>query len=240
MTDQPDRPGRKGQLPLQFPRAQLTFDDLLTSDANRTTLSTLRRWRDWRRSVHALSGPAKSGISTMVTAWAADAGAEQFEPRNFSRLGNKSIESLARGAVAIDDADMVKAEDNLLFLINLSDRLGGHVLLGSHLAPSTWRMKAPDLVSRLRALPLMRIDEPDEEMFRARLKAAFKREFLVLPRPVEDYVAIRMGRSYAALEDFVTRLSEGSAGREITVPLAREVLDAGEDTLNLFDDGAQP
>ena len=73
-------------------------------------------------------------------------------------------------------------------------------------------------------------------MLGIRLKAAMKRRYLKLPEEVEAFLIIRLERSYAAIEKFVENLHELSDGREVTVPLAREILDEMDGTRPLFED----
>ena len=63
-----------------------------------------------------------------------------------------------------------------------------------------------------------------------------KRRYLKLPEAVEDYIIMRLERSYAAIESFVKELHELSDEREVTIPLAREILDEMDGTRPLFED----
>ena len=47
---------------------------------------------------------------------------------------------------------------------------------------------------------------------------------------------MRIERNYASLESFVENLHQMAEGREVTVPLAREVRDQQGGTRPLFDD----
>ncbi|MEO1102004.1 MAG: hypothetical protein AAFW65_09185, partial [Pseudomonadota bacterium] len=133
------------------------------------------------------------------------------------------------GMVAIDNADSIRNEDHLLSLINLAASSGGYALLTARSTPANWRVSSADLGSRLRSMPLAEIGPPDEDMLRGRLKAAGRRRFMKFSDELLDYLSVRLGRSYAGLEDYVTRLSEtvGTQNRAPTIPLARDVLEAG-------------
>ena len=154
----------------------------------------------------------------------------------FDKLSHKKIDALANGPVAIELAENVSNESNLLSLLNLSVRSGGTVLLTSHVSPARWRVSQPDLLSRLKAMTLIELGPPDDEMLSIRLQAAMKRRYLKLPGDVETYLLARIQRNYAVIESFVQNLHEMSDGREVTVPLAREVLDDMDGTRSLFDE----
>jgi len=228
---------RQRQLALDFPEPGPTLDGLAVSASNRTAISVLRRWPDWRTHALAVVGQAKSGLTTVARAWAVHAGGQVIDVRTFDRLSHKKIEALSAGPVAVDDADQIRGEDNLLSLINLSARNGGYVLLTARKAPALWRVRQPDLASRLKSMTLVELGPPDDDMVVARLRAAMRRRFLKLPKDVEAYLLLRVERNYEALESFVESLHEQVEGREVTVPLARDVLDGQIGTRPLFDDG---
>jgi len=238
VSEETGKSRRHRQLALDFPEAgPPTLDGLAVTPANRTALAVLKRWPDWRTHTLAIVGQPKSGLTTAARAWAEHAGGEVIAAKTFDKLSHKKVEALAGKPVAIDPADQVRNEDNLLSLINLSARLGGSVVLTGQKAPALWRVKQPDLASRLKAMTLVELAPPDDEMVSVRLHAAMKKRFLKLPEDVEAYLLLRIERNYAALETFVESLQEMAEGREVTVPLAREVLDDQDGTRPLFDDG---
>ncbi|WP_143435334.1 HdaA/DnaA family protein [Henriciella aquimarina] len=237
MSGHDEKPQRSRQLPLAFPEATLTLDQLPVTAANRTAIAVLKRWPDWRTPSLAVVGAPKSGLTTAAKAWVAHADGELIEAKAFDRLSHKKIEALAARPVAIDLGEAVKNEDNLLSIINLSARAGGSVLVTGHVSPARWRVRLRDLESRLKSMTLVELGPPDDEMVKIRLRAAMKRRYLKLPDDVEAYVLTRIERNYPAIETFVENLHEMADGREITVPLARDVMDAQGGTRALFEDG---
>ena len=235
MSGPDEKPRKTRQLTLDFPEGHLSLDSLSVTPANRVAVAMLKRWPDWRRPAIALVGKPKSGLTTAAHVWAEHAGGQVLDAKTFSRLKHRDVEALSHGPVAIDLAQDVTNEDNLLSIINLSSRAGGSLLLTGHASPAQWRVKLPDLQSRLKSMPLVELAPPDDEMLSLRLKAAMKRRFLKLPADVEAYLQLRLERSYTAIERFVEILHQMADGREITVPLAREVLDQMDGTRPLFD-----
>lgn len=236
MTPTDDKPRKSRQLKLDFPEDSPTLDSLSVTACNRTAIAVLRRWPDWRTSTLALVGGPKSGLTTAATAWAAKAGGEVISAKAFSKLSHRRVEQLSHQPVAIDLAEQVKNEDNLLSIINLSSRNGGSVLLTGHVSPARWHTKLPDLTSRLKSMTLVELGLPDDEMFSVRIRSAMKRRFLKLPADVENYLLTRLDRSYLSIETFVENLHEMIDGREVTIPLARIVLDEMDGTRPLFDE----
>lgn len=236
MSEQSRKPHSKRQLTLEFPEPGLTLDDLAVTPANRTAMAMLKRWPDWRTHTLAVVGLPKSGLTSAASAWAGHAGGVVVSAADFDKLSHKKIDALAKQAVAIDLAEAVRKEDSLLSLINLAAHHGSHVLLTGNRAPALWRVRQPDLASRLKSMTLVELGPPDDEMVSVRLRTAMKRRYLKLPKDVEAYLLMRIERNYVALESFVENLHQMAEGREVTVPLAREVLDEQDGTRPLFDD----
>ena len=235
MSGQDEKPRKTRQLTLDFPEGHLSLDSLSVTPANRVAIAMLKRWPDWRRPAMALVGKPKSGLTTAARAWAEHAGGEVLDAKTFSGLKHRQVDAISDKAVAIDLAQDVSSEDNLLSIINLSSRAGGSLLLTGHASPAQWRVKLPDLQSRLKSMTLIELGPPDDAMLSLRLKSAMKRRFLKLPPDVETYLLLRLERNYTAIERFVEILHQMADGREITVPLARDVLDQMDGTRPLFD-----
>jgi chromosomal replication initiation ATPase DnaA len=236
LTASEDKPKKSRQLKLDFPESVLTLETLSVTACNRTAIATLKRWPDWRMPALALVGGPKSGLTTAAAAWTEHAGGVLLSAKAFDKLSHKKLEKLASQPFAIDVAQDVRNEDNLLSAINLTARAGGSLLLTGNTAPAQWRVKLPDLASRLKSMTLVELAPPDDEMVSIRLKRAMKRRYLKLPSEVETYLLARIERSYIAIETFVENLHEMIDGREVTVPLSREVLDEMDGTRPLFED----
>ena len=129
--------------------------------------------------------------------------------------------------LVIDDVDTLSNAETLLLTLSSVKRHNTRILLLAHSAPEHWRIQSPDLRSRLKAAPLAELPPPDEELMRARLKRAFARSYLDLPKSVEDYLVTRVGLDYSLIEQSAEMLAGASGDRPLTIPLAREII--GED-----------
>ena len=99
----------------------------------------------------------------------------------------------------MEDLDRGIAEERvLLHLLNLAREHKLSILLTSRLAAGELDVGLPDLRSRLRALPLVRIESPDEALLQGVLvKLPADRQLDVEPHVV-SFLARRMERSMAA------------------------------------------
>ena len=211
-----------------FPAGFLRFGDLVVSPANQAAISIVRQPGKWPMPVLCITGPLRCGLTTILRAWCDEVGGTCFSPSDFSKLKPAELDALGGSLVAVDDADKVTDNDNLLSMINRTGEEGGRLLLASSSSPSKWRATSADLKSRLNSMPIVEILPPDEAMLTGRLEAAAARHFLKLEPDVVTYLAPRLDLTYEAIEAFAEKLSHGvtSTGRAPSVPLAKEVLEA--------------
>jgi chromosomal replication initiation ATPase DnaA len=220
-----DKPSAGNQLLLDFPRIDPEQRPVIETTPYRSALSALRRWKDWPEKQLALSGDAFSGRSRLARLWAASAGAALVTGDALSRAGMDDISRLSVSALAIDDADTVSDGRNLLAALNLCRDRGAPVLLTGRGEPGAWFQAPPDLRSRLVAMPVVRIGEPDDETLALRLREECARRHLILPDESVEYLAPRMERSWVAV-GLVADQVERTKGRAHNQRSAREVLKA--------------
>lgn len=217
-----------GQIPIRFPEARLSFAEMEKTSSNRAAIAAVRRVEHWPYHVFCLIGPRQSGLTTIAQAWAEERDGTCLLPTELNMLMSQQLEAYAAGSLAVDRADEFADGMQLLTMISAAERLGGHILLTANTAPSQWPASTRDLASRLRSAPIVELGNPDEALMRARIRRACDRAYLKLPKPVEDYLVIRLGLSFALIEDAILQLDGAAGGRPLSVPMAREVL-AGED-----------
>lgn len=216
------------QLPLSFPESMLDFEAMAQTPANARAFAAIRNVERWAQSRFFLTGSAKSGLTALAAAWAAERKGLYVDAGSNEDIAALTPDLLGNLALAIDNADQCVDEAWLLTMLSAAQRQDTYVLLTSHGPPSEWPIKIPDLRSRLLATPLVVLGPPDDALMRARLKRAASRFGLSLPKPVEDYLVVRLGLSYTAIEDTVRTLAGAAGGRHsLTVPLARAALEFG-------------
>ena len=212
------------QIPIQFPERDLSFDDMEITAANRAVCAAIRKPERWPYHACTLIGPIGSGISTLAKAWSKERNARFMTAAELADLELGDVERLTETDIAVDDVDQLSDGEALLLLLSGIKRHETHILLAAHDAPEQWRVHSPDLRSRLRAAPLAALPAPDEDLMRARLKRAFLRSYLELPKSVEDYLVTRLGLDYSQIEKTAEILAGASGDRPLTIPLAREIL----------------
>ncbi len=203
------------------------FSDLRVTDVNRAALQVVQNWPAWNSHALHLTGPEKSGLTTLTRLWSAQAEARLIDAARFNQYTQKEIEALATHHCALDDADQITHETNLLMLYNLTAERGRSLLLTAHSPAMHAAYRSADLKSRLASLTIAEIYPPDEAMLAARLVAACRRHYLKLNQATLDYLIIRLPRVYTEIETYVLRLDEEihRTGRSPSVPLAKTVLE---------------
>jgi chromosomal replication initiation ATPase DnaA len=198
-------------------------EDFLSGPSNEAALALIDSWPDWPARAVALVGPEGSGKTHLATIWAAMAGARVTSGRH---LGDVDLPSaLATGALVIEDAAALEDEPTLFHLINLAREEGAFLLFTARTVPSLWPVSLPDLTSRLRALPVVALDAPDDALLRGVLvKVATDRQ-LTLDESVVRYLLTHIERSFAAARGAVIALDKEALrqGRPPSRALAAEM-----------------
>jgi chromosomal replication initiation ATPase DnaA len=136
-------------------------------------------------------------------------------------------QALATGALAVEDADRGPLDEAALFhLLNLAREQSAYVLITARRPPASWPIRLPDLASRLRALPVVTLDPPDDALLAAVLVKLFADRQLAVEERLIEFLVHRIERSFAAAQAAVAEL-DGEAlrlKRPVNRALAAEVL----------------
>jgi chromosomal replication initiation ATPase DnaA len=96
----------------------------------------------------------------------------------------------------------------------------------SRTAPDAWDLNTPDLLSRLRLAPIVRLAAPDVELTEAVLFKLFSDRQLEVEPHVVTYIALRIERSLGATRALVAALDNEALtqGGRITRTMASNLL----------------
>ena len=126
--------------------------------------------------------------------------------------------------LAVENVDKLASEEALLHLFNFIKELGGHLLLTARTMP---RFSLPDLQSRMALLPKIEIEMPDERVIQMVAKKAFEDRHILVEENVLNYLATHLTRSFPLVHRVVELADKTSlsAGRKITIPILKQVID---------------
>ncbi len=212
------------QLTLElWPGVAMGPGDFFVSESNRAA-HVMVTGGDWPGGRMALTGEGGAGKTHLARIWAADAGAMMIAADEL-RTGPLPAPG---AALLIEDLERLPraAEEPLFHLLNHLAATGGRILLTGVQAPAKWDIALPDLASRVQALPIARIEAPDDALLAAILAKLFADRGLAPEAGLIPWLVVRMERSFAAARDLALLLEATalSEGRALTLPYARAVL----------------
>lgn len=202
-------------------------EDFLPWSGNAAALALIDCWPDWPSNAVALIGPEGSGKTHLATMWAEISGARIVSAHALSEPDLPA--ALATGALVVEDAARGFDERVLFHLINLAREEKALLLFTARVAPAVWPVVIPDLKSRLRALPVVTLQAPDDAMLCAVIvKLAADRQ-LSLDENLVRYLSSRIERSFAAAAAAVIALDQEALRqrRPVTRALAAELFGRG-------------
>lgn len=216
---------------------QLAFDlpareawaraDFFASPANAEALQTVEAWRDWPGGRLMLLGPQGTGKTHLAHIWATETNALWLAP---DEIDARLPEIAADACVILDGAHRVagRAETALFYLYN---RLipQGRLLLTASKPPRDWGLGLADLLSRLQAMPVARLEPPDDALLAAVLAKLLADRQISAPPNLIPYLLPRMERSISAARALIAALDARALAshRPLSRQLAAEVLDLG-------------
>ncbi|MGB3455248.1 MAG: hypothetical protein WBA35_02720 [Litorimonas sp.] len=206
-------PTSRPQIPLDLtPAPDFTFERFIEAPSNAGALAVVRAWPAWPAPAMLLLGPEGTGKTHLGEAWLKG----------------------SRG-VFLDDAHTL-TDEALFGFINRA--LRGEVpglLLASRVPPLDWGATLPDLQSRLGAMPVVELFEPDDDSLHPITRALFERRGREVGRDVVDYLLKYTDRSVPALRDTIQLIdaAASSAKADVTRPFVSKLL---RETLDLFDE----
>jgi chromosomal replication initiation ATPase DnaA len=213
------------QLAFALPHAESrTRDNFLEGPANATALGLIESWPEWPARTMLLVGPEGSGKSHLAAVWAEQAGARSTAAHALSAATVPA--ALATGALVVEDLKAGDFDERALFhLLNLAREEQAYLLITARTPPSSIEVELRDLRSRLRALPVVSLAEPDDLLFRALIVKFCADRQLAVDESVVGYLATRIERSYAAARHAVDQLDREALrqGRPATRALAAEL-----------------
>ena len=188
-------------LPLDWPAGDKE-EDYLVSEANRPLIRHFEHWSLWPVMATILTGPRKSGRSLLGRIVASKSGGELF-----------------------DNAEQAD-EEAIFHAWTRAQEKRRPLILVANAPPPAWGVRLPDLRSRLAATPVVRIEEPDDELVGQLIENLCHVRGLAAPPELVRYLVPRIERSYFGVHRAIDALDElAYAQRQrLTVPLARKAL----------------
>jgi chromosomal replication initiation ATPase DnaA len=181
---------------------QSEADPFIASAANQDAVQMIEHWADWPIPIAILSGPRRSGRTTLGRLFANASGGEVLD----------DVESMTNEA--------------LFHAWNLARDSGKPLLMIAQNPPAGWQIHLPDLRSRIAAATHAHIAEPDDILVRALFESGLTRGGSAFSADLTEWLSLRIERSYNSVSEALKLLNQASlsSGRKISVPFAKEAL----------------
>lgn len=225
MTEPAPRPGRTGQLTLEWGHTPShAEEDLIVGEGNELAYRHIVHFPDWPAPPWTLiEGPPSAGKSHLARIWAERAGAEVPEPEGLQAL------AMTGGVtpLVIEDVDSRGYDEDALFhLLNQSMRDGRPLLLTAREPVANWGFETDDLKSRARLAAHFLVSTSDDiQLSQMFVKLFGDRQVAVDPRIIA-YLVARMERSPEEAVILAGMMDEAALARgtAITRGIAAEAL----------------
>jgi hypothetical protein len=195
-------------LPLGWP-ADERQEDFIVSESNARAVRHLEHWGTWPVMATMLTGPRKSGRSLLARLFAKKSGGR-----------------------VIDDADR-KPEEELFHAWNAAQEAHRPLLIVTDEAPPAWKVKLPDLRTRLSATPVISLGDPDDVLTAGLIEKLLLQRNLQAPPGLVSWLAPRIERTHVSIIQAVDALDEAALAKRvrISVKLARDTFGAKQEDL---------
>lgn len=217
--------GRGRQLVLDLPHRQaLGRDDFLVTGSNAAAVALIDHWPDWPAHAAMIIGPPGGGKSHLVEVWRQRSKAARVQAADV-RV-DTAPDLLTSGAAAVEDVVPPFNERGLFHLLNLARQQESSVLLTARTRPEHWKIALPDLLSRLKAIPVLEILPPDDPLLRGVLVKLFLDRQIAPAELTISFMLARMPRSLGAARLLVAEIDRRALEEraEVTRPFVAKVM----------------
>lgn len=194
-------------LPLDWTsRREDSGEDFLVGSSNQTAVRHLEHHATWPVRASVLTGPRGSGRTTLARLFARSTGAEVIDPVSGY------------------------PDEEIFHAWNRAHELRRPLLLVSDTSPSLWPVALPDLRSRLMAVPVVTIGEPDDDLALSLIERLFAQRATPIAPDVPRFLVTRIERSYDAIHRVVQMLDQAALAerKRVSIRMARaKLLEAG-------------
>jgi len=189
-------------LPLAWPESE-SDAAFIVAESNRHAVRHLDHWSLWPVAITLLTGPRKSGRSTL------------------GRIFERKC-----GGALIDDADLAE-EEALFHAWNGAQAERRPLLIIADEPPPRWAITLPDLRSRMAATPKITLGEPDDMLIEAIVQRHYARRGLVFPENAMGWMLKRIERSHYSVHRALDAIDQVAFARGggLTLALVRAALD---------------
>jgi chromosomal replication initiation ATPase DnaA len=177
-------------------RIAMEREDFFVTPSNAEAVALIDLWPDWPVHAAVISGASGSGKTHLANVFAAKSGAVIISA---SSVSPEAVPTLLKdSSLVVEDLLPERfSEAGLFHLINLAKEMSRSLLFTSEFGVEQLGVTLPDLQSRMRSLPSVRIHEPDDALLRAVILKQFSDRQLRINEDIISFLISRIPRSLA-------------------------------------------
>lgn len=180
--------------------------DFAESECNRDALSSVHNHREWPSYGLCIVGSESSGKTHLTSVYHSEVPtAHALSAKN---LKKKNVFDITAPHIIIDDADEVRDETAFFHLINLVKERKGSLFLTAKTPPSSWKIRLPDLKSRLCSIPVIALNAPDEKLLQDILLKFFSDRQMKVDSNLPEYIIKHIQPNIQIVRNLVDWLDE--------------------------------
>ena len=171
------------QIPMDLAfRTALGRENFLVAPPNEEAVKRIDQWPEWPSNFLLVTGPEGCGKTHLCHVWSDISKATTLTLKDLVNKDMSELADLVSAPLVLEDLGAGLPEDKLFHLYNLVKEANGSLLMTSKCSVSEWNVQLPDLKSRLGAIQVTRIGEPDDMLFASILLKLFSdRQLTVSP-----------------------------------------------------------
>lgn len=214
------------QITFLFENNSYNHNEFIVTKANQFALTTMQEWpnKTWGvmpyKNTLILRGPKSSGKTYMAKKWAL------LSQAHFIKSAHELTENILNHykAFVIEDIERKWYEEKLLHHFNAINEQGKYLLMTTSDLPV---FKLPDLESRIKALNIIDIHEPDDEMMSLLIFKLFSNYSITIDKDIIHYLMKNLAREFPEIIKAVQKINDYSAEqkKKITIQLVKNALD---------------
>lgn len=199
-------------LPATYATAQF-----IVSPSNELAYNAIIRWPEWPHHALYLQGEYGAGKTHLAHIWQQKSNAVFLSP---------DAAEMPTQPIIIDDVESWKDTTRLFHVLNHCMLQSQPLLIIAQSAPDKLPITLPDVLSRLKLMPQIAIEPPDDVLMEAVLYKQLSDRQLKITPDVIAYLMPRLSRSFSAITEVVAQLDNASlsAQRMLTIPFIRQTM----------------
>lgn len=206
---------------------QESATDFFVSSSNAAAVGWLERYPNWPAPGLIIYGPTGVGKTHLARAWAGKVTGVRIEHRSDAQ---EYLAADCLQPVIVDSADVIVADPKgAEAIFHIYQRLAtapSKMLLLANAPPKDWPLALPDLASRMKALPTVEIEQPDDALREALMIKYLADRGVSVGPDVIAYLLPRTPRDAQDLQKVLLALDTYALTQKkpITMSLARAYL----------------